>query len=91
MGLLGLLHLGILFVNVARTTPTQGYDWPGHLTYLHYVARHWRAPSAAVTPQFFNPPLYYFCVAALHRLVGGANFQPAIGWRNLDLADADGL
>ncbi len=72
MGLLGLFHLGILFVNVVRTTPTQGYDWPGHLTYLHHVARYWRAPSAAVTPQFFNPPLYYFCVAALHRLVGGA-------------------
>ncbi len=70
MLLLCLLHGGILLFNFDRVPPTHGYDWPGHLAYVQYVADHWRAPPPEMTPQFFNPPLYYFSTAIVHRITG---------------------
>lgn len=65
-----LLHVGLVLFNLTRVPPTHGYDWPGHLAYLQYVSNHWRTPPPEETPQFFNPPLYYFCAAALHKVTG---------------------
>jgi len=68
-GLCGF-HVVLLLVNFVRVPLTHGYDWAGHLTYLHYVAEHWQTPPAEVSPEFFNPPVYYFSVAAFQRLTG---------------------
>jgi len=64
--LLCALHVSILIFNFVHMPPTHGYDWPGHLAYLQYVADHWQAPPAGQMAQSFNPPLYYFSVAAFH-------------------------
>ncbi len=68
-GLCGF-HIVLLLVNFVRVPLTHGYDWAGHLTYLYYVAEHWQTPPAEVSPEFFNPPVYYFCVAGFQRLTG---------------------
>jgi len=63
-------HLGLLLLNAVRVPPTYGYDWPGHLTYLYHVADSWRPPPPAVSAGFHNTPIYYYCVATLHRAAG---------------------
>lgn len=68
MGALGLVHLALLLLNAVRVPATYGYDWPGHFTYLYHVAETGRVPPPEVSAQFFNPPLYYFAVAAFQRL-----------------------
>jgi hypothetical protein len=70
MLVLCVLHVGLLIANLARVPPTHGYDWPGHLAYVQYVHDHWRAPPPEATPQFFNPPLYYFGVVVFHSVTG---------------------
>ncbi len=65
-----VLHVGLLIANLIQVPPTHGYDWPGHLAYVQYVHDHWRAPPPEATPQFFNPPVYYFSVVVFHRLTG---------------------
>lgn len=65
-----LFHAVVLVANFTLVPTTYGYDWPGHFTYLYYVAEHWQTPPADVSAQFFNPPLYYFSVAAFHRITG---------------------
>jgi hypothetical protein len=64
-----VIHLVILCYNQVTVPFTHGYDWPGHLAYLHYVAEHWRVPPPEASAQFFNPPLYYFAAAGLHLLL----------------------
>ncbi len=68
IGTLSSLHFLILLYNFNHVPRTYGYDWPGHFTYLFHVAEHWQVPTADITPQFFNPPLYYFSVAAFSRI-----------------------
>lgn len=68
--LFGVLHIITLTVNLIRVSPTRGYDSTGHFAYLEYMAAHWQCPPADVTPQSFNPPLYYFSVAILSEVTG---------------------
>ncbi len=65
-----VLHILLLLLNFARVPVTHGYDWAGHLTYLYYVAENWQTPPASVSPEFFNPLVYYFGVAAFHYVTG---------------------
>ncbi len=64
-----LVHLITLCHNYFAVPFTHGYDWPGHLAYLHYVDENWTVPPPEATAQFFNPPLYYFSVAGLQRFL----------------------
>ena len=62
------LHAALLWYNFQRVPLTYGYDWPGHFSYLFYIAEHWRAPDVTITPSYFNPPIYYYLVAAFSRV-----------------------
>ena len=81
-----MLHSIILLLNFVRVPFTHGYDWAGHLTYLYYVAEHWRTPPASISPEFFNPPVYYFSVAAFHQYLTGLELGQAGQVFNLLLA-----
>ena len=70
IALLCLFHGVTLVVNFSRVPATYGYDWPGHFTYLYYVADHGVPPPAGASAEFFNPPLYYFSVVAFQRVTG---------------------
>ncbi len=67
---LAATHVTLLLVNLGRVPLTYGYDWPGHLTYLFHLAETGTTPPPEVSPQFFNPPLYYLAVIGFHRLTG---------------------
>jgi 4-amino-4-deoxy-L-arabinose transferase-like glycosyltransferase len=45
--------------------PLQAYDGFSHFSYVWFMAEEWRVPLATTGWEFFQPPLYYWLMAAL--------------------------
>lgn len=62
-----LLAAGVAVrVNNALTfPPLQAYDGFSHFSYIWFMAEHWRVPLATTGWEFFQPPLYYWFMAAV--------------------------
>ncbi len=45
--------------------PLHAYDGFSHFSYIWFMAEHWRVPLATNGWEFFQPPLYYWLMAAL--------------------------
>lgn len=62
-----LLAAGVAIrVNNALTfPPLQAYDGFSHFSYIWFMAEHWRVPLATTGWEFFQPPLYYWFMAAV--------------------------
>lgn len=58
-----------------------------HADYVQYVARTWKTPSARDGFEMFQPPLYYYCAAAIYRVAGGEQ-EPARGLKAVQFLGA---
>lgn|GEM_PF-855711 len=57
-------------LNNALTFPSvRAFDGFGHFTYIWFMAEHWRTPLPVAGWSFFHPPLYYWLMAAIWRLL----------------------
>jgi 4-amino-4-deoxy-L-arabinose transferase-like glycosyltransferase len=67
----------VLFVHInnALHYPWQRnpFDSIQHLDYVQHVVRTWRLPRNNEGWEMYQPPLYYFCAAAVYSLAGGGS------------------
>jgi len=52
--------------------PSWGFDFPYHLEYIEWVAKHWSRPDLNLNAAAYHSPLYYFLVAPLVHFHAGA-------------------
>ena len=69
--LTALLAIGVALraTMVSRYNPSNGYDFISHWKYLEWLEHHWALPDAGYSRVTYNPPLYYYGVAALRRFI----------------------
>ena len=48
---------------IGTPSDVRAHDFMGHLAYVWYVLSHFTIPPAQQGWEFYQPPLYYFCVA----------------------------
>ena len=68
LGGIFVLHLYNAFRYPVDRDP---FDLDGHLTYIKYVSDTWRVPHPTQGWEMYQPPLYYYCAAAVYSLAGG--------------------
>ena len=72
----------------------RAYDWWGHAAYLDFVAQHLSVPNPDANWEAYQPPLYYFLVGAMTKLLlfcGMAEPQRYAVWQGFSLLCSAGV